>query len=116
MKKILLAPIFILTTQLFALDVAPNALSQEMASVSNNLGFDIIGILMAVFLYIALPVILYCISSYGLSLLNKHYHKKATSKISWIPFVRYYDFIKQATKSPKKAFIVTLLPWIMTVG
>jgi hypothetical protein len=60
-------------------------------------------------------VLLYCVSSYSLSLLNKHYNKKVSSKISWIPFVRYYDFIQQATQSPKKAFLITLLPWILAV-
>lgn len=86
-----------------------------MASVSNHLGFDIISILIAIFFYVFLPIALYCIGSYSLALLNKHYNKKITSRISWIPFIRYYDFVKQVTKSPKKAFIITLLPWITTV-
>lgn len=115
MKKIILTSLLALSSQLSAQEIMPNSLSTEMASVSNNLGFDIIGVLFVVFFYIALPVIFYCISSYSLSLLNKHYNKKTTSGISWIPFVRYYDFIKQATKSPKKAFFVTLFPWIIAV-
>lgn len=113
MKKIFTTSLFVVTTSLFAQDVMPTSLSQDMASISNNLGFDIIGILIGVFFYFLLPALLYCISSYSLSLLSKHYHKKSSSKISWIPFVRYYDFVKQATKSPKKAFFITLFPWIV---
>gem|GEM_PF-7089802 len=33
-----------------------------------------------------------------------------------MPFVRYYDFVKKAIKSSKKAFFITLLPWILLVG
>ncbi len=106
MKKILFISIFALSAQLFA---------QEMVSVGNNPGLDLLRFLINIFFFVLLPIILYCISSYSLSLLNKHYNKKTTSKISWIPFVRYYDFIKHATHSPKKAFFITLFPWILSV-
>jgi len=115
MKKIILTTVSALTSQLFAQDIIPTALPSEIPTMNNALGFDIITTLVAAFFYLALPIILYCISSYSLSLLNKHYNKKATSKISWIPFVRYYDFVKNATRSPKKAFIITLLPWIIAI-
>jgi hypothetical protein len=74
----------------------------------------ILGFLFFGLLYVGMPVFFYYISSYSISLLNKHYNKKTSSGISWVPFVRYYDFTKQATKSPRKAFIITLLPWIIT--
>lgn len=114
MKKILFASFLALSVQLFAQEAMPRALSPEMTWV-NGFGFDIISMVIGVFFYAILPVLLYCISSYSLSLLNKHYNKKISSKISWIPFVRYYDFVKHATKSPKKAFIVTILPWIVSL-
>ncbi len=83
---------------------------------SSSLGLSIIGILIGGFFYIILPILLYCIGSYSLSLLNKYYSKRTSSRISWIPFVRYYDIVQTATKSSKKAFIITLLPWIMVLG
>jgi len=83
---------------------------------SGSLGLNIIVILIGGFFYIILPILLYCIGSYSLSLLNKYYSKRTSSRISWIPFVRYYDIVKTATKSAKKAFIITLLPWIMVLG
>jgi hypothetical protein len=116
MKKILFGSLFALSAQLFAQEeIMPTAFPTEMNWVSSSFGLEIIGILIGVFFYVALPVFLYCISSYSLSLLNKHYNKKVSSKISWIPFVRYYDFVKQATLSPKKAFLITVLPWILSV-
>lgn len=115
MKKILFASLLALSAQLFAQEAMPTALSPEMAWANSNLGFEIISMVIGAFFYLILPVLLYCISSYSLALLNKHYNKKVSSKISWIPFARYYDFVKQATKSPKKAFIITLLPWIVSL-
>jgi NADH:ubiquinone oxidoreductase subunit 5 (subunit L)/multisubunit Na+/H+ antiporter MnhA subunit len=119
MKKFSLLVFFMTTVQLFAqntsmLDttgVNPSFVTD--ATGSSSLGLSIIGILIGGFFYIALPVLLYCVGSYSLSLLNKHYSKKTSSRISWVPFVRYYDIIKTATKSAKKAFIITLLPWIL---
>ena len=70
------------------------------------------GILVVVFFYVAIPLLFYCIGSYSLSMLSKHYTKRTSSRISWVPFARYYDFVKQATGSPKKAFYITLFPWI----
>jgi len=116
MKKILFTLFLALSMQLFAQNIMPTTLPSEIPAMNNTLGFDIISMLVGVFFYLALPIILYCISSYSLSLLNKHYNKRASSKISWIPFVRYYDFIKHATKSPKKAFVITLLPWIIAIA
>jgi len=114
MKKIFFVIFSILTVSSFAQDTVWSSLADNMASASNSLWFDIFGVLIDIFFFIVLPILLYCISSYSLSVLNKHYNKKSTSRISWVPFVRYYDFVKQATKSPKKAFSITLLPWIMT--
>jgi len=115
MKKILFTALLAQSVHIFAQEMMDTSFPTEMASVDTGTGLEIIGVLIAVFFYIALPVILYCISSYSLGLLNKHYNKKITSKISWIPFARYYDFVKHATKSPKKAFIITLLPWIISL-
>lgn len=115
MKKILLTPLLTLSTQLFAQEDVITTFPSEMTWVSSNSGFEIISIVIGVLFYVVLPVLLYCISSYSLSILNKHYNKKSTSKISWIPFVRYYNFIKHATLSPKKAFFITLFPWILSV-
>lgn len=116
MKKIFFTSLLTLSAQLFAQEeMMPTAFPTEITWVGGGLGLEIVSIVIGVFFYVALPVLLYCISSYSLSLLNKHYNKKASSKISWIPFVRYYDFVKHATKSPRKAFLITLLPWILSV-
>lgn len=71
-------------------------------------------IVFAIF-YFILPIAIYCIGSYSLARLDKHYQKVNTSGISWIPFARYYHIVKHATKSGKKAFTVTILPTILVV-
>lgn len=116
MKKVFFLSLWLIGTSLFAQDTSiPDISSVSLGWSSGSTWMTLLGVLFFGFLYVGLPLLFYCISSYSLSLLNKYYHKKKSSRISWIPFVRYYDFVKQATKSPKKAFVVTLLPWILTV-
>lgn len=66
-------------------------------------------------IYVVFPVVLYVIASWSLSRLDKHYQKTQTSGISWVPFARYFHLIKNATGSSHKAFVITLLPWIVMV-
>ena len=75
-------------------------------------GFGMIFILL---IYIAFPIILYCVGSFSLARLDMHYNKVKSSGISWVPFARYYNIIKKATWSGKKAFCITVFPWIFFI-
>ena len=116
MKKVFFFSVWLMGTSIFAQDKSIPNFSDITASWSTeSLWLTVLGFLFFWFFYIGLPMLLYCISSYSLGLLDKHYHKKSSSRISWVPFARYYYFIKKITKSSKKAFIITLLPWIIAV-
>ena len=65
----------------------------DISGVFHSTFFGIFFIL----LYTVLPLGLYCIASYSLSLLDKFYHKKKTSGISWAPFARYFYIVKKET-------------------
>lgn len=117
MKKVFFFSVWLMGTSIFAQDASiPTLWDATSLWSSGSLWITILGFLFTGFLYIGLPIIFYCISSYSLGLLDRHYYKKTSSRISWIPFARYYHLIKNITKSPRKAFIITLLPWIITVG
>ncbi len=81
----------------------------DMMLNSIGAGFGMIFILV---IYIAFPIILYCIGSFSLARIDVHYNKVKSSWISWVPFARYFHIIKNATWSGKKAFCLTILPWI----
>ncbi len=66
--------------------------------------------------YFILPITIYCIGSYSLSRLDKYYQKVNSSGISWIPFARYYHIVRNATKSAKKAFYITILPTVLLIA
>lgn len=84
----------------------------DMMLNSIGAGFGMIFILV---IYIAFPIILYCIGSFSLARLDMHYNKVKSSGISWVPFARYFHIIKNATWSSKKAFSLTILPWILII-
>lgn len=117
MKKVFFFSLGLIGQSLFAQSTSLPDVSEIAPSWSSgSIWMAILGFLFYGFFYIGLPILLYCIGSYSLALLDKHYHKKASSRISWVPFARYYSFIKNITKSSKKAFIITLLPWIIGLG
>lgn len=87
----------------------------DLGSTSTGIVEGIVGVIMVSIFYIVAPIIMYCLGSYSLARLDKHYKKARTSGVSWIPFMRYHHIIKNATGSKKKAFIITILPWIVTV-
>lgn len=71
------------------------------------IGFIILGMT-----YIVFPIFFYFVASWSLSRLHKHYGKVKTSPISWVPFARYYNILKNATHSKTKSLLLVLLPWI----
>ena len=130
MKYLLLS--LLISVSGFTFAQADEGLMDGTLYTSNNLQMDYISnstiplgtievvatIFMVIFFalfYVILPIAIYCIGSYSLSQLDKHYQKVNSSGISWVPFARYYHIVKNATKSSKKAFNVTILPTALII-